>query len=189
MAIIRRSVDGMNRLIQDLLNVAKVKTGLLSLEPRPTDVSSLLNEASATLQPLAAARGLELRTETLEALPSIDVDRNRILEVFSNLVGNAIRFTPEGGSIRLHAERGVNGEVRFTVADTARPIAKDDIPMLFDPYHWRSESEPHRGAGLGLAIAKGIVEAHGGHIALETEPQAGNVFIFTIPVAHPVRSS
>ena len=81
---------------------------------------------------------------------------------------------------------GVNGEVRFTVADTARPIAKDDIPMLFDPYHWRNVSEPHRGAGLGLAIAKGIVEAHGGQIALETEPDVGNVFVFTIPVAHPV---
>ena len=188
-AIIRRSVDGMNRLIQDLLNVAKLKTGLLSLERHPTEVSSLLNEASATLQPLAAARGIELRADPLETLPSIDVDRNRILEVYSNLVGNAIRFTPEGGSIRLHAERGVNGEVRFTVADTARPIAKDDIPMLFDPYHWRDVSEPHRGAGLGLAIAKGIVEAHGGHIGLETDPHVGNVFVFTIPVAHPSSSS
>ena len=108
-------------------------------------------------------------------------DPDRIVQVFTNLIGNAMKFTPKGGSITLAAKRG-KGEVVFWVADTGRGILEDHLPHLFD-WYWQAGRVDRRGAGLGLAICKGIIEAHRGKIWVESEPGTGSTFFFTLPVA------
>jgi signal transduction histidine kinase len=139
-------------------------------------VKGLLDEVIELHRPLAEARGLRLEREEAPDLPPVLVDRSRVLQVFSNLIGNALRFTPEGGRITVRARREGNA-VGFAVSDTGKGILPEHLPRLFDRY-WQAKSS-REGAGLGLPIAKGIVEAHGGRILVESQPGAGS----TLPVA------
>jgi signal transduction histidine kinase len=107
-------------------------------------------------------------------------DRVRVLQVFSNLIGNALRFTPEGGRVTVRARRE-GARVAFHISDTGKGIAPEHLPHLFDRY-WQVKRS-REGAGLGLPIAKGLVEAHGGHIQVESAPGRGSTFSFTLPVA------
>ncbi|HEX8821617.1 MAG TPA: PAS domain S-box protein [Archangium sp.] len=178
--LIRRSADRAVHLIQDLLDVAKVESGRLSLEREAETVGGLLDEAIELHRPLAEAHGLRLEREEAPGLPAVLVDRARVLQVFSNLIGNALRFTSEGGRITVRARRE-GALVRFAVIDTGKGIAAEHLPHLFDRY-WQVKST-REGAGLGLPIAKGLVEAHGGRIQVESEPGRGSTFSFTLPVA------
>lgn len=108
-------------------------------------------------------------------------DRERIFQVLSNLIGNAIKHTPEGGTIAVHIEPGAN-EILVTVADTGPGIPTDDLPHVFNRY-WQSPRKSREGTGLGLYIAKGIIESHGGRIWVESLPGAGARFMFTLPLA------
>jgi len=108
-------------------------------------------------------------------------DRERVLQVLANLAGNAVKFTPAGGRVEIAAARA-GDEVRVAVRDTGPGIAADDLPCVFDRF-WQARSTRRAGAGLGLAIAKGIVEAHGGTVSAESTPGAGSTFAFTLPVA------
>ena len=128
---------------------------------------------------LASSASLELRLETAPGLPDIWADRDRLLQVFENLIGNAIKFTKAGGRITLGAEAST-GEVVFSVSDTGSGIADSDLPHVFDRF-WQASHGAHRGAGLGLAIVKGIVEAHGGRIWIRSTIGKGTTFLFTIP--------
>src|SRR5690606_22691578 len=128
-------------------------------------------------------RSLALRCEAGEDVPAISADRDRILQVLTNLIGNAIKFTPEGGRIEVRAERALEG-VRFSVSDTGRGISAEDFPNLFRPF-WQAQGGGLDGAGLGLMIARGIVEAHGGTIRAESTPGQGSTFTFTIPATSP----
>jgi signal transduction histidine kinase len=116
-------------------------------------------------------------------LPRVSADRERILQVLSNLIGNAIKFTPLQGTITLRA-RQVDGKVRISVKDTGPGISEEAVPHLFERF-WRATSALERGTGLGLSIAKSIVEAHGGTLWVETREGAGSTFFFTLPVAEP----
>ncbi|QRN96750.1 PAS domain S-box protein [Archangium violaceum] len=177
--LMRRSADRAVRLIQDLLEVAKIEAGRLVVERNPEDAGRLMDEVIELHRPLAETRGLRLEREVEGALPLVLVDRSRVLQVFSNLIGNALRYTPEGGHIILGARReGL--VVRFRVSDTGRGIAPESLPHLFDRY-WQAKGA-REGAGLGLPIAKGIVEAHGGRIQVESQPGRGSTFSFTLPV-------
>jgi PAS domain S-box-containing protein len=178
--LIRRSADRAVRLIQDLLDVAKVESGRLSLEREAVAVGGLLDEAIELHRPLAEAHGLRLEREEEPGLPAVWVDRVRVLQVFSNLIGNAVRFTPEGGRVTVRARRE-GARVAFHVSDTGKGIAPEHLPRLFDRY-WQVQRSVE-GAGLGLPIAKGLVEAHGGHIQVESAPGQGSTFSFTLPVA------
>jgi signal transduction histidine kinase len=131
-------------------------------------------------RPLAEAHGLQLEREEEPGLPAVWADRVRVLQVFSNLIGNALRFTSEGGRVTVRVRR--EGKwVRFGVSDTGKGIAPEHLPHLFDRY-WQAKGS-REGAGLGLPIAKGLVEAHGGHILVESTPGQGSTFSFTLPVA------
>jgi signal transduction histidine kinase len=133
---------------------------------------------------LAASSSIELAVDVAQDLPEVWADHDRLLQVFENLVGNALKFTEPGGRVTIGATSR-EGEVLFSVRDTGSGIAAADIPHLFDRF-WqakREESDPSRGAGLGLAIVKGIVDAHGGRIGVESAPGQGSVFSFTIPSA------
>ncbi len=184
--LMRRSADQAVHLIQDLLEVAKIESGRLSVERQPLDVCRLVDDAIELHRPLAEARRLRLEREVEAELPRVQADRGRVLQVFSNLIGNALRYTPEGGRITVRARR--EGRfVRFFVSDTGKGIAPEHLPHLFERY-WQPKGT-REGAGLGLPIAKGIVEAHGGYILVESEPGKGSTFSFTLPVdeAPPAR--
>ncbi|MHB1170837.1 MAG: sensor histidine kinase, partial [Longimicrobiales bacterium] len=164
LGIIDRTVEHMNRLIQDLLDASKVQIGQLALERVPTRPDTIVREAMDMLQPLAHHAGVTLDAECAPELPHVIVDRQRMVQVLSNLVGNALKFTPEGGRIAISAAAQESG-VRFTVSDTGNGIPADQIPLIFGRFY--QARTDRRGLGLGLSIAKGIVEAHGGVIWVE----------------------
>jgi signal transduction histidine kinase len=179
--VIQRSATRANRLIQDLLDVAKIQAGGLAVDPVAVDVRSLVNEVMESATPLAGASQIKVSCETGADLPHVASDRERILQVFTNLIGNAIKFTPKGGDIRILAALD-SGEVRFTVADSGPGIPAEHLDHVFDRY-WQAKSTAKLGTGLGLSIAKGIVEAHGGRIWVESPPGSGAQFNFTLPLA------
>jgi len=179
--VIRRSANRANRLISDLLDVARIQAGGLAVEPVPGDAASLVQEAFEAAAPMAAGKKLTIEREVPENLPPVCSDRDRVLQVFGNLIGNAIKFTPEGGKITIRAESETLA-VKFAVCDTGPGIPPEHLPHVFDRY-WQAKSTAKLGTGLGLSIAKGIVEAHGGRIWVESQPGQGAVFLFTLPAA------
>jgi signal transduction histidine kinase len=140
-----------------------------------------MTDALDLLRPLAAAKRIALVTDLSPALPRVDGDRERLLQVFSNLGGNAIKFTPENGRIEIRVSVRESG-VEFAVRDNGPGIASEDLPHIFDRF-WQAKKAARSGVGLGLAIAKGIVESHGGGIRVESQPGQGSCFAFTLPVA------
>jgi signal transduction histidine kinase/DNA-binding response OmpR family regulator len=179
LSTVKRSAERMNRLIQDLLDVTRVAGGKMALAPQEEDLSSLLGEAAAMLRPLAEARGIGFGTRGMQGLPRLRVDGARIMQVISNLVGNAIKFTPEGGTVTL-AAACEGGDLRISVVDTGTGISPEALPHVFGRF-WQADDADRRGLGLGLAIARGIVEAHGGRIWVESEVGRGSIFQFTLP--------
>ncbi|HEV2149224.1 MAG TPA: hybrid sensor histidine kinase/response regulator [Longimicrobiaceae bacterium] len=178
--MIGRAAGQMNRLIQDLLEVSGMEAGNASVEPRPEPVEPLVREACSLLAHAAAVKPVAVSCEFGAGLPRIHADRGRILQVFGNLIGNALKFTPGGGTIRVRAERD-GDRVRFAVSDTGPGIAEGDLPHVFDRF-WQARRARAGGAGLGLAIARGIVAAHGGEMWVESEEGRGSTFLFTLPV-------
>jgi PAS domain S-box-containing protein len=179
--IVKRAAGRMDQLIQDLLDVRRIEGGRLSLERRPVDPRIVVAEAVDLLRPIAQASSLRLETDVAPQAQSVSVDPPRIQQVLSNLVGNAIKFTPAGGEISLRVTP-VDSEVRFAVVDTGPGIAPDVLPHIFGRF-WQGNRADRRGIGLGLTIAKGIVEAHGGRIWVESQLGAGSSFYFTVPLA------
>jgi signal transduction histidine kinase/DNA-binding response OmpR family regulator len=181
--IILRATDRMNRLIHDLLDVSAIDAGRLELDRHPHRIGPLVSEALESMAPLVQEKQLTLdRAVAPEVeMQSALCDRDRLVQVFSNLVGNAIRFTDAGGHITVSA-RCVDGAVHFGVADTGPGIADEHLPHLFDRF-WRVRGRKRDGTGLGLWIVKGLVEAHGGSVSVETKLGSGSVFSFTVPLA------
>ena len=180
---ILRSADRMNRLIADLLDLAQIQAGKLAVEQRPQDVEGLIREGLEMLRPLAARKDLKLDGMTSGGL-RVRCDRERVLQILSNLVGNAIKFTPEGGSIFIEAQ-STGHEARFSVRDTGQGISEEELPRIFDRF-WQAQRKNRAGIGLGLSIVKGLVEAHGGHLWVESKLSAGTTFFFTLPLGEPV---
>jgi signal transduction histidine kinase len=185
--IIDLSAQRMRRLIEDLLDVTRLEGGKrLPIEPAAVEAEPLLSETYELFKAQAAASGISLQYEAADNLPPVYADRHRILQVLWNLIGNAMKFTPSGGRIRFGAERR-DSEVLFTVSDSGPGIPQEHLGDIFNPY-WQAKRAERMGAGLGLPIAKGIVEAHGGRIWVESEPGKGTRFYFTLPVAEANQS-
>jgi signal transduction histidine kinase len=179
--IILRASRRANALIEDLLDVTRIDAKRLAVDPLLVDAKSLIEEALLESAPLARDRAIEL-THTWQGEPvSVMADRGRIFQVFSNVVGNALKFTPKGGRIDVLG-RVVAGEVVVSIADTGAGIPADSLPHLFDRF-WQARQSRRAGAGLGLFIAKGIIEAHGGRIWVESTLDKGTTFSFTLPRA------
>jgi signal transduction histidine kinase len=178
--LIQRAAGQMNRLIQDLLEVAGMEAGNIAVEPREERVDPLLHAACSAMQAVAEAKRIELSCVIPTPLPPVRVDRDRIDQVLANLIGNAVRFTPEGGHVRVSAERDQE-RVLVSVADDGAGIGADELPHVFDRF-WQAKRARHGGAGLGLAIAQGIVIAHGGEMWVESTAGDGSTFFFTLPV-------
>lgn len=177
--VIRRAADQMDLLIQDLLDVAKIEEGRLVLERERLDPEPLICEALESYLPLAARKSLVLDREVAPGTPAVEADRHRLLRVLANLVGNALKFTPVGGRITVGAEPHGEGEVRFWVADTGPGIPERDREHVFTPF-WQALPRSRGGTGLGLSITKGLIEAHGGHVWVDSVVGRGSVFSFTL---------
>jgi signal transduction histidine kinase len=179
--IVRRAADRMNRMIQDLLDVKRMETGHLGIDVKAESPEVLVNDTIDMLRPLASGSGIVMEASIAENLPAVLADAARIQQVLSNLVGNAVKFTPREGQITIAADP-IEGEVRFAVIDTGPGIPPEQMPHIFGRF-WQARSSDRRGIGLGLAIAKGIVEAHNGRIWVESQVGFGSTFYFTLPSA------
>jgi signal transduction histidine kinase len=177
--IIQRSTERMERLIRDLLDVARIEAGGFTIDLTEQDPVEIVHEAVSLQKVLATDKTIDLEAEIAEPLPTINADRERILQVLQNLIENALKFTPEDGQIRVRAEE-VPGAVRFSVADTGTGLGPEELEHLFDRF-WQVRKTKKSGAGLGLAIARGIIDAHGGEIWAESEPGRGTTISFTVP--------
>jgi signal transduction histidine kinase len=181
------SASRMRRLIDDLLDVTRLEGGKrLPVEPAPVNVTELFGETHELFKAQAASASITLQYHLSDGVPVVAADRHRVLQVLSNLIGNALKFTPPGGVISYTAEAR-NDSVLFTVADTGPGIPKEHLGDVFKTY-WQAKRTERFGAGLGLPIAKGVVEAHGGKIWVESRPGAGTRFHFTLPVYDPARA-
>ena len=180
-ATMLQAANQMDALIQDLLDVTRLESGRLRLVSHPLSVEETVTAAIETMAPIAEDKALELVAETAPGLPDVLADPDRVAQLLSNLIGNAIKFTPSGG--RVVVESAVDGDhVAFEVRDTGIGIAEDELPLVFDRF-WQSKRTNRSGAGLGLAIVRGIVRAHGGRIWVESKVGVGTTVRFTLPIA------
>lgn len=181
LTIARDATTQMTELLCELLDGTAMDQGRLALRLTPFDPDEFTRAAFHLMEPIAARRGITLDLEIEPALPVLLGDRARLTRVFSNLGANALRYTQPGGRVTIRASR-CDDVLCFAVADTGIGISARDIPHVFDRF-WRANQNEGGGFGLGLAIAKCIVESHGGRIAVESHPGSGSLFTFTIPIA------
>ena len=180
---IERAATRMTHLIQDIIDVTRLEGGHLSVEQARVAAGQLVVDCVEAQEPLAASASLELQHEVGPDVPDVWADRDRVLQALENLIGNAVKFTKAGGRITVAAALH-DGEVLFRVEDTGAGIAADEMPHVFDRF-WQAQRTKRGGAGLGLQIVKGIVEAHGGRIWVESRLGVGTTFYFTLPAAQP----
>ena len=179
--VVRRAVDRMNRLIADLLDVARLQGGQkLSIEKEPVGVGTVVTETCDALTNEAERKLQNLECQVDDALPPVHGDRHRLIQVLTNLVGNALKFTGESGRVAVTAHQDDAGHIVVSVTDSGPGIAPEHLAQVFNPY-WQAGQTARLGAGLGLAIAKGIVEAHGGRIWATSTPGSGSTFAFSLP--------
>jgi PAS domain S-box-containing protein len=181
-AIIRQAADQIDALIQDLLDITRLEAGRLTVVPGPVSVADIVTRSIDAMRPLAEAGALTLQVTAPSEPMMVLADAERVLQVLSNLIGNAIKFTPAGGAVSLTVTERET-DVAFEVQDTGSGIAPDHLPHVFDHFFQASNVRrgSRHGAGLGLPISKGIVEAHGGRIWIESGPAAGATVHFTLP--------
>ena len=178
-AIIQRSMKEMDRLISDLLDVARIESGTLPIQLDRVDVHALADQTLELFEAQALARRIALSAHVAPDVPPINADRNRLIQVLSNLLDNALKFTEDDRAVSLHATQ-VEGAVQISVRDAGAGLPEEDLPHVFDRF-WQANRASRAGAGLGLAICKGIVEAHGGRIWAVSTVGQGTTIHFTLP--------
>jgi signal transduction histidine kinase len=181
--------ERLSRLIDQLLELSRLESGELPLRREEVALAPLVTQVLSEIEVARSDRDVEVASDVPADLPLVEADRERVHQVLFNLLDNAVRFTPTGGSVRVTAERH-NGSVEVRVADTGVGIPPEHLPRLFERFY-RADTARARGdggTGIGLAIARSVVEAHGGHISAESEPGAGSVFTFDLPVAPGLRT-
>jgi signal transduction histidine kinase len=181
--LIQRATERMARLIQDLLDFSVLQNGRLQVVPKPCTVEEILQATLEIFGPLARERDIGLDVHVSSTERGLICDRDRVVQALGNLVSNAIQVTPAEAHVTVWVT-SAEGEHHFTVEDSGRGIAAEDLPRLFEPY-WRADKTTYKGTGLGLTIARGIVEAHGGRLWAESTVGAGSRFTFSLPPRAP----
>ncbi len=176
---IHRQSERMARLIDDLVDFAGIQAGVLTIERRPTAPGAVLAAVHEMFAPIAQERAVTLVVDAPAELPTIEIDLDRAVQVIANLVANALKVTAKRGQITVGAAAQDGGELVFSVRDTGPGIEPEELSRLFERF-WRSKNAHYKGAGLGLSIARGIVDAHGGRIWAESQVGAGARFQFTL---------
>jgi signal transduction histidine kinase len=177
---IQRSATQMTRLIEDLLSTASIEANQVLIERQLNAVDPLIDEAVELMQPLATRKDVQLKAEVADYIDPLFVDRERIMQVFANLIGNAIKFSAAGATITIRAAQ-LEDYVQFSVEDSGPGIPQAQLPRIFDRF-WQKPGAARKGTGLGLFIVKGIVEAHAGKVWAKSEVGKGSTFFFTLPV-------
>lgn len=177
---ISKEVDRLTGLVSELLELSRIESRAADLNRTPLDYAALLAEAVERMQPQAERRGVTLSLNVPSELPTIVGDAERLQRALTNLIHNAIKFTPAGGSVRVSAE-AKDGVIATQVTDTGIGIAQEDLGRVFERFYKADRSRSGEGAGLGLAIAKHIVQAHGGEISVQSQVGLGSTFTFTLP--------
>jgi signal transduction histidine kinase len=168
--------------MDDLFQVSQLDAGGMPLQKEPASLADLISDTLVSFSELAQQSGVRLEGSADPSIDPVVMDLGRMGRVLNNLVGNAVRHTPPGGHVTIHAK--TDGErVKVSIRDTGEGIQPEDLPHIFERFYRgeKSRSRASGGAGLGLAIARGIVEAHGGKITVESAPGQGSTFIFTLP--------
>ena len=170
------------RLVNSLLDLSKMEAGMMNYQFERASLAPLIKKAIGEITPLLEAKEIGLETEIAEGLPTVKLDRERILQALRNLLGNAIKFTPKAGRVTV-AAKPLKGKVEVTVRDTGPGIAAENLRNIFEKFHQGDSTGAFspNGTGLGLAIAKHIIVSHGGEIWAENHPEQGSTFIFVLP--------
>ena len=184
LGIVQQQIAHLTRLVEDLRLLALAEAGELTLHLQPERMNDLLRSVADAFGPRAAAKGVAVRREPAEELPPVSMDRSRVEQVLHNLVENAVTHTPEGGAVTLTASAAGPGFLRVSVADTGPGMERDALDAVFERFYRLDPSRARAtgGAGLGLTIAKHLIEAQGGRIWAESEPGQGSTFIFELPL-------
>ncbi len=179
---IEKSADRMTALVDDLLSLAALESGRMPPSFEPLELLPIASEVVAALKPLAAKKGITLRVEPFAELPKVRADRKQLKQVLTNLIDNALKFTPDNGLVRIAAGAAA-GRVTLSVHDTGIGIPAADLPRVFERFYRvdKARDRERGGTGLGLSIVKHIVELHGGSVAVESEAGRGSVFRVTLP--------
>ena len=181
--LIDRSARHMRRLIDDLLDLTKITAGKMNLNLAIEDPTHILNEVLEMLKPIADSKSVKMECEADGDIPFVSCDRGRVTQVLSNLIGNAIKFTPPHGTVKVCFSQKDHSNALIEVRDTGPGIPAKELPFLFDRY-WQSSKNSRTGSGLGLYITKNLVEAHDGKIWVESTLDSGSTFYFTLPLVH-----
>jgi two-component system phosphate regulon sensor histidine kinase PhoR len=174
-------VDRLTQLVAELTELSRIETGKAELKKEPVDLNQLAEEVIAQLSPQAGRQRLTVAKELAAGLPPVPADRARVRQVMVNLLHNAIKFTPAGGRIVV-SSRAAGDAVIMAIADSGAGIAREDLPHVFERFYKGDKARAEEGTGMGLAIAKHIVEAHGGTIRAESEEGKGSTFSFSLPL-------
>lgn len=174
----------LNRLITDLRELSLAEAGQLKLHPEQTDLKELIEAEATGFQARSQEKGVSLNLDIGTNMPGINIDRDRIKQVLHNLLENALRYTPSGGSVSVKAEKGNNSSIHIAVSDTGSGIDAADLPYVFDHFYKtdKSRQRAYGNTGIGLALVRNYVELHAGKVWVESEPGKGSTFYFTLPV-------
>jgi hypothetical protein len=184
---IKLATAQMDRLLHDLLDLSLIDAGQLTVTKELMETGTLVEEARTMFEPLAGEKSITLDCSIEVGLPRVRVDRNRMQQALANLLGNALKFVPAGGRIALRARRD-GGRVRIAVTDSGPGISESDIGRVFDRF-WRADRRKERGIGLGLTVAQGIVQAHGGEIGVQSRKGEGSTFYILLEAAASARTA
>ncbi len=189
LGIARESCHRLKLCIDDLFDSTRVETGKLRLELKPAALDALAQQATASIRPLADAKGISLACESQADLPKAPVDENRMMQVITNLLNNALKFTPSGGKVSVQVARAVAepGFLCLSVSDTGCGIAQEELDRIFDRLYQvkKGDGAASQGFGLGLYLCRELVKLHGGRIRVQSEPGQGSTFSFSVPLHAP----
>ena len=182
LTIVAEESNRLIALVNSLLDLSKMEAGMMNYSFEKSSLAPLIHKAITEITPLVEAKGIRLETEIAQELPAVKIDRERILQVLRNLIGNAVKFTPKAGRVKV-AARAVGGRVEVSVQDTGPGIPDESLKTIFDKFQQGSRNGAFtaNGTGLGLAIANHIIMSHGGNIWVENHPEQGSTFLFVLP--------
>jgi len=182
LTIVAEESNRLIALVNSLLDLSKMEAGMMNYSFEESSLGPLINKAVMEITPLVEAKGIRLETEVAQELPSVKLDRERVLQVLRNLIGNAVKFTPKAGRVKV-AARAIHDKIEVSVRDTGPGVPEENLKTIFDKFHQGSRDGAFsaNGTGLGLAIAKHIIISHGGNIWAENHPEQGSTFTFILP--------
>jgi signal transduction histidine kinase len=187
---VQHNIERLTRMINDLLDLSRIEAGRMDLHQSTINIGSLAGEVVEMLQPMAQERSLILKAHIPESIGFIQGDRDKIVQIFTNLINNALKFTESPGTVTVEVKQREDGMIQTCVVDTGCGIPLEEQQIIFERFYRGQSSEmKNRGAGLGLAITKSLVELHGGSIWVESAPEEGSRFCFILPVTLAPRKS